>query len=68
MNLLASPDLHTQEHAVTALLNLSIHENIIYILVDSGAIVKIVEVLNFGSMELRKQGKMLRLLCIVCRL
>ncbi|GJN29969.1 hypothetical protein PR202_gb18239 [Eleusine coracana subsp. coracana] len=44
------------EHAVTALLNLSIHENNKAIIVGSHAIPNIVEVLKTGSMEARENA------------
>uniref|UniRef100_A0A452XGP6 RING-type E3 ubiquitin transferase n=7 Tax=Triticinae TaxID=1648030 RepID=A0A452XGP6_AEGTS len=56
VNLLSSSDPRTQEHAVTALLNLSIHENNKASIVDSNAIPKIVEVLKTGSMEARENA------------
>uniref|UniRef100_A0A0E0A3T4 RING-type E3 ubiquitin transferase n=1 Tax=Oryza glumipatula TaxID=40148 RepID=A0A0E0A3T4_9ORYZ len=56
VNLLSSSDPRTQEHAVTALLNLSIHENNKASIVDSHAIPKIVEVLKTGSMETRENA------------
>ncbi|KAL6606429.1 hypothetical protein ACP70R_042082 [Stipagrostis hirtigluma subsp. patula] len=56
VNLLSSSDPRTQEHAVTALLNLSIHENNKASIVGSHAIPKIVEVLKTGSMEARENA------------
>ncbi|KAM3205966.1 hypothetical protein ACQJBY_061574 [Aegilops geniculata] len=56
VNLLSSSDPRTQEHAVTALLNLSIHENNKASIVDSNAIPRIVEVLKTGSMEARENA------------
>ncbi|GJN01194.1 hypothetical protein PR202_ga18441 [Eleusine coracana subsp. coracana] len=56
VNLLSSSDPRTQEHAVTALLNLSIHENNKAIIVGSHAIPNIVEVLKTGSMEARENA------------
>ncbi|KAJ1257486.1 hypothetical protein BS78_10G000500 [Paspalum vaginatum] len=56
VSLLSSPDQRTQEHAVTALLNLSIHENNKASIVGSHAIPKIVEVLKIGSMEARENA------------
>lgn len=56
VNLLSSSDPRTQEHVVTALLNLSIHENNKASIVDSNAIPKIVEVLKTGSMEARENA------------
>ncbi|KAK3128144.1 hypothetical protein QOZ80_6BG0457550 [Eleusine coracana subsp. coracana] len=52
----AAADPRTQEHAVTALLNLSIHENNKAIIVGSHAIPNIVEVLKTGSMEARENA------------
>lgn len=56
VELLSSPDLRTQEHAVTALLNLSIHEANKGNIVNSGAIPDIVEVLKNGSTEARENA------------
>lgn len=56
VNLLSSPDPRTQEHAVTALLNLSIHDGNKGVIVSSGAIDPIVEVLKSGSMEARENA------------
>ncbi|GMG99424.1 hypothetical protein Nepgr_001264 [Nepenthes gracilis] len=56
IELLSSPDSRTQEHAVTALLNLSIYEMNKSIIVDAGAIPDIVEVLKNGSMEARENA------------
>lgn len=56
VNLLSTPDARTQEHAVTALLNLSIYENNKGAIVMSGAIIPIVEVLKNGSMEARENA------------
>ncbi|PKA65409.1 U-box domain-containing protein 12 [Apostasia shenzhenica] len=56
VELLSSPDPRTQEHAVTALLNLSINESNKNIIVNSHAIPKIVEVLKTGSMEARENA------------
>ncbi|XP_073008699.1 U-box domain-containing protein 12 [Typha latifolia] len=56
VDLLSSADPRTQEHAVTALLNLSIHENNKASIVDTNAIPKIVEVLKSGSMEARENA------------
>lgn len=56
VDLLSSADPRTQEHAVTALLNLSINETNKGIIVDAGAIPHIVEVLKNGSMEARENA------------
>lgn len=56
VSLLSTPDLKTQEHAVTALLNLSIHESNKRAIVGAGAIDPIVEVLKHGSMEARENS------------
>lgn len=56
VDLLASLDSRTQEHAVTALLNLSINEGNKASIVSSGAIPEIVEVLKSGSMEARENA------------
>lgn len=56
VELLSSPDSRTQEHAVTALLNLSINEGNKSSIVDSGAIPEIVQVLKIGSMEARENA------------
>eukprot|EP01018_Ginkgo_biloba_P034036 Gb_21414 [translate_table: standard] len=56
VNLLSTPDPRTQEHAVTALLNLSIYENNKGTIVMAGAITPIVEVLKSGSMEARENA------------
>lgn len=56
VELLSSPDPRTQEHAVTALLNLSIHEPNKGIIVNAGAIADIVDVLKHGSMEARENA------------
>uniref|UniRef100_A0A0D6QYP5 RING-type E3 ubiquitin transferase n=1 Tax=Araucaria cunninghamii TaxID=56994 RepID=A0A0D6QYP5_ARACU len=56
VNLLSTPDARTQEHAVTALLNLSIYENNKGAIVMAGAIAPIVEVLKNGSMEARENA------------
>ncbi|KAJ0246979.1 U-box domain-containing protein 14 [Hirschfeldia incana] len=53
---LSSPDPRTQEHSVTALLNLSINEGNKGAIVDAGAITDIVEVLKNGSMEARENA------------
>ncbi|KAG6418469.1 hypothetical protein SASPL_120673 [Salvia splendens] len=49
VTLLGSPDSRIQENAVTALLNLSIHENNKMLIMAAGAIDSIVEVLQSGS-------------------
>ncbi|GAB2276798.1 hypothetical protein Dimus_011513 [Dionaea muscipula] len=56
VGLLSSQDSRTQEHAVTALLNLSIHEANKSVIVDVGAIPDIVQVLKKGSMEARENA------------
>ncbi|XP_010557715.1 PREDICTED: U-box domain-containing protein 14 [Tarenaya hassleriana] len=56
VELLSSPDPRTQEHAVTALLNLSINEGNKGAIVNAGAIPDIVEVLKNGSMEARENA------------
>ncbi|XP_051121478.1 U-box domain-containing protein 14 [Andrographis paniculata] len=56
VELLSSPDPRTQEHAVTALLNLSINEANKGIIVNAGAIPDIVEVLKNGSSEGRENA------------
>ncbi|XP_027345836.1 U-box domain-containing protein 13-like isoform X2 [Abrus precatorius] len=56
VRLLSVPDSRTQEHAVTALLNLSIHENNKGSIVSSGAVPGIVQVLHKGSMEARENA------------
>ncbi|KAL1206207.1 U-box domain-containing protein 14 [Cardamine amara subsp. amara] len=56
VELLSSPDPRTQEHSVTALLNLSINEGNKGAIVDAGAITEIVEVLKNGSMEARENA------------
>lgn len=55
-NLLTAPDSRTQEHAVTALLNLSICEDNKGNIVSSGAVPGIVHVLKKGSMEARENA------------
>ncbi|KAJ7523103.1 hypothetical protein O6H91_18G037500 [Diphasiastrum complanatum] len=54
--LLSTTDIQTQEHAVTALLNLSINDNNKGQIVLAGAINPIVEVLRGGSMEARENA------------
>jgi hypothetical protein len=56
IGLLLSHDLKTQEHAVTALLNLSINDNNKGAIVNAGAINPIVEVLKNGSKEARENA------------
>ncbi|KAI3748588.1 hypothetical protein L6452_11762 [Arctium lappa] len=56
VELLSSRDGRTQEHAVTALLNLSINEANKGIIVSVGAIPDIVEVLKNGSTEARENA------------
>ncbi|KAL3518202.1 hypothetical protein ACH5RR_020791 [Cinchona calisaya] len=54
--LLSTPDSRTQEHAVTALLNLSICEDNKGRIITSGAVPGIVHVLKKGSMEARENA------------
>ncbi|KAK6775193.1 hypothetical protein RDI58_026194 [Solanum bulbocastanum] len=56
VELLSSSDSRTQEHAVTALLNLSINEGNKGTIVNAGAIPDIVDVLRNGSMEARENA------------
>lgn len=56
VHLLSTPDSRTQEHAVTALLNLSICEDNKGSIVTSGAVPGIVQVLKKGSMEARENA------------
>ncbi|PIA37248.1 hypothetical protein AQUCO_03000084v1 [Aquilegia coerulea] len=56
VELLSSSDPRTQEHAVTALLNLSINETNKGSIVNAGAIPDIVDVLKNGSMEARENA------------
>ncbi|XP_057979187.1 U-box domain-containing protein 14 [Malania oleifera] len=56
VELLSSSDSRTQEHAVTALLNLSINEANKGSIVNAGAIPDIVDVLKNGSMEARENA------------
>ncbi|XP_054814172.1 U-box domain-containing protein 13-like isoform X2 [Prosopis cineraria] len=56
VGLLSIPDSRTQEHAVTALLNLSICENNKGSIISSGAVPGIVHVLKKGSMEARENA------------
>ncbi|CAK9159662.1 unnamed protein product [Ilex paraguariensis] len=56
VELLSSADSRTQEHAVTALLNLSINEANKGSIVNAGAIPDIVDVLKNGSTEARENA------------
>ncbi|XP_015874109.2 U-box domain-containing protein 13 [Ziziphus jujuba] len=56
VDLLSTPDSRTQEHAVTALLNLSICDNNKGSIISSGAVPGIVHVLKKGSMEARENA------------
>lgn len=56
VSLLPTTDVSTQEHVVTALLNLSIYEENKARIVTSGAIPGIVHVLKRGSMEARENS------------
>ncbi|KAH7863345.1 hypothetical protein Vadar_016280 [Vaccinium darrowii] len=56
VHLLSTPDSRTQEHAVTALLNLSICEGNKGSIVTSGAVPRIVQVLEKGSIEARENA------------
>ncbi|OVA06251.1 Armadillo [Macleaya cordata] len=56
IGLLTTSDPRTQEHAVTALLNLSIYEDNKGSIVTSGALRGIVHVLKKGSMEARENA------------
>lgn len=56
VSLLSTPDSRTQEHAVTALLNLSICEDNKSSIITSGAVPGIVHVLRKGSMEARENA------------
>ncbi|XP_059666047.1 U-box domain-containing protein 14 [Cornus florida] len=56
VELLSSTDSRTQEHAVTALLNLSINDANKGTIVNAGAIPDIVDVLKNGSMEGRENA------------
>ncbi|ERM98487.1 hypothetical protein AMTR_s00072p00171260 [Amborella trichopoda] len=56
VDLLSSPDPRTQEHAVTALLNLSINDSNKGSIVMAGAIPDIVDVLKSGCMEARENA------------
>nr|XP_043622866.1 U-box domain-containing protein 13-like [Erigeron canadensis] len=55
-HLLTAPDSLTQEHAVTALLNLSIREDNKGSIVSSGALPGLVQVLRTGSMVARENA------------
>lgn len=56
VGLLSTPDSRIQEHAVTALLNLSICEDNKGSIISSGAVPGIVHVLKKGSMEARENA------------
>ncbi|XP_072997655.1 protein spotted leaf 11-like [Typha latifolia] len=56
VSLLSTLDVRTQEHAVTALLNLSIYEENKGRIIISGAVPGIVQVLKRGSMEARENA------------
>ncbi|XP_062171512.1 U-box domain-containing protein 13-like isoform X2 [Alnus glutinosa] len=56
VSLLSTPDSRTQEHAVTALLNLSICEDNKESIISYGAVPAIVHVLKKGSMEARENA------------
>ncbi|XP_041990935.1 U-box domain-containing protein 13-like [Salvia splendens] len=56
VQLLTTSDSRTQEHAVTALLNLSIFEDNKGSIISSGAVPRIVHVLKKGSMEARENA------------
>uniref|UniRef100_A0A7N0ULV8 U-box domain-containing protein 12 n=1 Tax=Kalanchoe fedtschenkoi TaxID=63787 RepID=A0A7N0ULV8_KALFE len=56
VRLLSVPDSRIQEHAVTALLNLSIHEHNKGSIVASGGVPGIIHVLRKGSMEARENA------------
>eukprot|EP00252_Welwitschia_mirabilis_P022592 TRINITY_DN6153_c0_g1_i1.p1 TRINITY_DN6153_c0_g1~~TRINITY_DN6153_c0_g1_i1.p1 ORF type:complete len:661 (+),score=133.53 TRINITY_DN6153_c0_g1_i1:300-2282(+) len=56
VKLLSSKDAKTQEHAVTALLNLSIHSSNKGFIVQAGAINRIIEVLKHGTMEAQENA------------
>lgn len=56
VELLSSTDPRTQEHAVTAILNLSINDSNKGTIVNAGAIPDIVDVLKNGSMEARENA------------
>lgn len=56
ITLLLSPDLETQEHVVTTVLNLSIHEANKSLIAEEGGIPPIVEVLRSGNMAARENA------------
>lgn len=56
VSLLSTTDVSTQEHVVTALLNLSIYEENKARIISSGAVPGIVHVLKRGSMEARENS------------
>eukprot|EP00249_Psilotum_nudum_P015817 c25532_g2_i2 orf=262-2265(+) len=56
VDLLSIQDLRMQEHAITALLNLSIHDSNKGAIVMAGAINPIVKILKSGSMEARENA------------
>lgn len=56
VSLLSVSDLRTQEHAVTALFNLSIYEDNKRRIITSGAVPGMVHVLKRGSMEARENA------------
>ncbi|KAM5583697.1 U-box domain-containing protein 13 [Rosa sericea] len=56
VGLLSTPDSRTQEHAVTALLNLSICEDNKGSIISCGAVPGIVHVLKHGGMEARENA------------
>ncbi|KAG9439572.1 hypothetical protein H6P81_019737 [Aristolochia fimbriata] len=56
ITLLHSPDMKTQENAVTALLNLSINENNKAVIANMGAIDPLIHVLETGSQEAKENS------------
>ncbi|XP_068656219.1 U-box domain-containing protein 4-like isoform X2 [Aristolochia californica] len=56
VTLLCSPDLKTQENAVTALLNLSINDNNKALIANMGAIDPLIHVLETGSQEAKENS------------
>ncbi|XP_006649845.1 protein spotted leaf 11-like isoform X2 [Oryza brachyantha] len=56
VSLLSTTDVSTQEHVVTALLNLSIYEENKARIITSGAVPGVVHVLKRGSMEARENS------------
>ncbi|KAG9439570.1 hypothetical protein H6P81_019735 [Aristolochia fimbriata] len=56
VNLLHSPDLKTQENAVTALLNLSINDNNKTAIANAGAIDPLIHVLEIGNPEAKENS------------